>query len=637
MKKPVYLYIILCVFLQQYAGYGENSNISLVRIKPGPGLAKNFQQFQDTDVDVTHFDAREGIVEGFADGITIKNLQKQGYIIEPLIADMTAFAAKLLNENYFSKFHSYPQMLEKMQDVVKNFPDIAMLQDIGDSYEKTAFSGGNDIWALKISDNVAVDEENEADVLFMAGIHAREVITSEVIMTFLDYLINNYNSDPYVTHLIDNREIWLLPCVNPDGHEYVFTGDINGGQDVNNPLTWRKNKQDNNRNGTFDPWFDGVDLNRNFGFMWGYDDEGSKSYMGHELYRGAEPFSEPETQAIREFAGQHNFVISLMYHSYGRLWLYPWEYTNEKLPEPALSTFTALADSCVKYNGYEPGNYSTGTIYKVNGGSDDWFFGELGIFSFSPEVGSRDQGFFWPDTSWLGILTGENLGPNLFMTWAAGEEPIVENKSFKNYETPVQYYAVTASIKLPILLTDPAPLDPAEFKVYYGYNQKDQFDSLLLAYLPDVDLYTAKIPGNDFSGTIYYYIQVKDSLGRTGCAPRGAPAELDSFVVMKPLHTLDESLLTANGFTLAQNYPNPFNSGTRISFELDANGFVNVTVYNRMGQKIRELADNTFTAGTHHLFWDGADETGKEVASGLYFYILKIGKQKAVKKMVYVR
>ncbi len=637
MKKPVYLYIILCVFLQQYAAYGENSNISLVRIKPGPGQAKNFQQFQDTDVDVTHFDAREGVVEGFADGITIKNLQNQGYIIEPLIADMNSFAAKLEDENYFSKFHSYPQMLEKMQKVVKNFPGIAMLYDIGDSYEKTVNRGGYDIWALKISDNVAVDEENEADVLYMAGIHAREVITSEVIMTFLDYLINNYNADPYVTHLINNREIWLLPCVNPDGHEYVFTGDMSGSKGVSNPLTWRKNKQDNNRNGMFDPRNDGVDLNRNFGFKWGYDDFGSSSDSSNDLYRGAEPFSEPETQAIREFAGQHNFVISLMYHSYGRKWLYPWEYTNETLPEPALSTFTALADSCVKYNGYEPGNYSTGTIYKVNGGSDDWLFGELGIFSFSPEVGSWEQGSFWPDTSLVGIQTGENLGPNLFLAYAAGEEPVVENKSFKNYEMPQKQYAITASIRPPILLTDPAPLDPAELEVYYGYNQKDQFDSLLLEYLPDVDLYIAQIPGNDFSGTIYYYIQAKDSLGRTGCAPRGAPAALDSFVVMPPLQIPDEAGLPPNGFTLAQNYPNPFNAGTRISFELAANSFVNVTVYNRLGQKIKELAGNTYTAGKHHIFWDGRDETEKDVASGLYFYILTAGGQKIAKKLVYVR
>jgi len=637
MKRYFCIYSMLFIIFLQQTVLGENKNVSLVQIKPGPVLQKPFQHFSHPDVDITNYDAREGVVEGFADQAAINDLQKQGYIVEPLIPDMNALAAKLRKENYFSKFHSYPQMIEKMRQVVSNFPGIAMLQDIGDSYEKTVDRGGYDIWALKISDNVQEDEHNEADVLFMAAIHAREVITSEIIMTFLDYLIDNYNSDPYITHLVNNREIWLVPCVNPDGHEYVFTGDYDGGWSTTNPLTWRKNKQDNNKSGLFEPQYDGVDLNRNFGFKWGYDDFGSSPFADNDLYRGTAPFSEPESQAIRDFVKQHSFVISLMYHSYGRLWLYPWEYTDEQLPEPVLNSFTALADSCVKYNGYEAGNSATGAIYNVNGGTDDWLFGEQGIFAFTPEVGSREQGYFWPDTSLIDILTGENLGPNIFMAYAAGEEPIVANKSFKDYSVPVKQYDITASVKPPILLTGPASLDPAEFKVFYSYGKKVQFDSLLLDHLPTLDLYRAKIPGNGFAGTIYYYIQAKDSLGRTGTAPRGAPAALDSFVVSYPLHTTEENGFIVNGFTLAQNYPNPFNSGTRISFDLADKSYVNLTIYNRLGQKIKQLADNTFAGGSYNLFWDGADEANEKVSSGIYFYVLKSAGKSITKKMVYVQ
>jgi hypothetical protein len=60
-----------------------------------------------------------------------------------------------------------------------------------------------------------------------------------------------------------------------------------------------KNLRDNDNNGVFDPQLDGVDLNRNYGYNWGYDDEGSSGYEGSDNYRGPSPFSEPETKAIQ--------------------------------------------------------------------------------------------------------------------------------------------------------------------------------------------------------------------------------------------------------------------------------------------------------------------------------------------------
>ncbi|NIA31675.1 MAG: hypothetical protein GWP06_17420, partial [Actinobacteria bacterium] len=199
---------------------------------------------------------------------------------------------------------------------------------------------------------MAVDDSTEADALFMSNIHAREIIVPEVTMYFMHYLIDNYGTDPYVTHLVNNREIWIIPTMNPDGHEYVFTGHIEVAihYTPSDPIWWRKNMRDNNNTGVFEWGFDGVDLNRNFGFNWGYDNSGSSPDPERSTYRGESAFSEPETQAIRDFVSKHHFVVSLSYHSYGRMWLYPWGYAKLNPPEPDSSTFVALGDSCVAYN-----------------------------------------------------------------------------------------------------------------------------------------------------------------------------------------------------------------------------------------------------------------------------------------------
>lgn len=83
---------------------------------------------------------------------------------------------------------------------------------------------------------------------------------------------------------------------------------------------WRKNRRDN-LDGTF-----GIDLNRNYGYNWGFDDDGSSPFTGDETYRGTVPFSEPETQIMRDFVNSRSFRIALNYHTFGNLLIYPWGY-----------------------------------------------------------------------------------------------------------------------------------------------------------------------------------------------------------------------------------------------------------------------------------------------------------------------
>ena len=128
----------------------------------------------------------------------------------------------------------------------------------------------------------------------------------------MHYLLENYTRDRKVRELINTREVWIVPVANPDGYDHTFEP----GQRL-----WRKNLRDNNGNGTTEPG-DGVDLNRNFAYKWGYDNEGSSPDPTSETYRGPAPTSEPETQGARGAREAHHAEFFVNYHSAAQLLLY---------------------------------------------------------------------------------------------------------------------------------------------------------------------------------------------------------------------------------------------------------------------------------------------------------------------------
>ncbi len=530
MKRNAFLMVIqILIFI--YSISGQESTRKIIKIDLAGKPDQTIKELFESGIDVTAFDRTTKSLNALVTESDIQKISSLSFKTEVILPDADAFARQLRQSGYFDHFHNYQQMLDEMQQAVADHPDLALLEDIGDSYEKTVGRGGYDIWALKISDNVQV-EENEPEVFYMANLHAREIITPEIIIYFMHYLIDNYGTDGYATYLVKNRQIWLCPTTNPDGHEYVFSGSTpaNGGD----PMWWRKNKRDNNNNGIFDP-ADGVDLNRNFGYKWGYDDLGSSPTPGYETYRGTDPFSEPETQAIRDFVTQHNFIINLSFHSYSQLWLYPWGYTSSVTPDHAI--FVALADCCVAYNGYrpEPGY----ELYTTNGGSDDWFYGEQTsknkIFGFTPEVGNYAESVngntgFFPDTSFIQKQILENQGPMMYLSYVAGEPPIIEHQPFSETESAGPYL-ITATIKPPLLLTTPVPLDLTSFKLFYNAMGVAPFDSVTLQPTGNLDEYSGSIPSMPSATKIYYYFSVSDQLARLGMLPKGAPLTTFSFKI----------------------------------------------------------------------------------------------------------
>jgi len=294
-------------------------------------------------------------------------------------------------------FHSYREVEKEMTDLAQNYSSIAKLVDIGDSLE------GRNIYALKISGNVNIDE-NEPGIIITGCHHAREWISVEVPLLLCKHLVENYASNPDIYKLVNLSEIWIVPLVNPDGLEYT----------IHYYRYWRKNRRDNG-SGSF-----GVDPNRNYGFMWGYDNIGSSSNPDSGTYRGTAPFSEPETQAIRDLFPGHDFQALLSYHSFSQVILYPWGYKKEPSPNENLLRGMAqdMSDLMRQVNGRVYDVQRAGAdFYLTNGDTTDWSYGTYSIPSFTFELPPVDQsqGGFFNAESDIQAIFNENLPALLYL------------------------------------------------------------------------------------------------------------------------------------------------------------------------------------------------------------------------------
>jgi len=294
-------------------------------------------------------------------------------------------------------YHTYQELERDLVALEENYPHLVRLHDIGKSLE------GRNIYALKISDNVSLDE-NEAEVLFIGCHHAREWISVEVPYLLGKYLVENYGSNPRVRDLVDHSQIWIVPLLNPDGLEYS----------VYFYRYWRKNRRYNG------PGSYGVDINRNYDYMWGFDNEGSSPDTFSEVYRGPAPFSEPETQAIHDLFLQRKFQALISYHNYSQVILYPWGYTTEPSPKDAL--LSEMARNMSQLIRSESGRiYEFGAagsqLYLTNGDTTDWALGIYDTPAFTIELPPIDelQGGFFNAEEDISTIFQENLPAALYL------------------------------------------------------------------------------------------------------------------------------------------------------------------------------------------------------------------------------
>ncbi|EJD73985.1 hypothetical protein LOAG_11423, partial [Loa loa] len=223
----------------------------------------------------------------------------------------------------FGDYHSYDKIISWLSDIEYFYPKIAKVFTIGQTHE------GRNIKGIKIGN--PIDRIDKRIIWIDGGIHAREWASIHTVLYFIDQLISQYGIDPQITSYIDTLNFYIVPVVNPDGYEYSRSDQTPHAR------FWRKNR--GKMVCSKDRWYrqrccTGVDLNRNFDFYWGVT--GSSSHVCSEIYHGSEPFSEPETRAIRdkllsaEMFGKIDAFITL--HTYSQMWIYPYSHQRHAFP-----------------------------------------------------------------------------------------------------------------------------------------------------------------------------------------------------------------------------------------------------------------------------------------------------------------
>jgi carboxypeptidase T len=288
-------------------------------------------------------------------------------------------------------YHSYTEVTADVAAVAAAHPDIVSRFSIGRSYQ------GRELWAVKVSDNVAVDE-GEPEVMFDGGHHADEHMGTEMTLRIFHWLVDGYGKDPRITSIVNSREIWIVFLVNPDGSEF----DISGGKFH----YWRKNRQP-----TPGSKYIGTDLNRNYSYHWGGGGRTSANPQAI-TFRGPYAFSTPEDRAMRDFmasrvvGGRQQIRAAITFHEYGRLVMWPYGYTMTDVPGDMTAqdrtALAAIGRAMAKTNGYKPEQASD--LYISSGTTRDYQYGVYRIFSYTFELSAKD----YPDDSLIASETGRN-------------------------------------------------------------------------------------------------------------------------------------------------------------------------------------------------------------------------------------
>ncbi|GAA0278591.1 M14 family metallopeptidase [Streptomyces polychromogenes] len=360
--------------------------------RPVPGTAPGADEVRVYDADITREqvplvlaagqDAHElaerapetgtAKVELFLTGEQAAGLAAQGVkLAERKVSAQGLARGQAAGDGVFRPYSGKGGLQEEILRTARQNPGLTKVVSIGKTVR------GKDILALKVTKDAGKTRDGDKpSVLYMSNQHAREWITPEMTRRLMHHTLDNYGKDARITKLVDSTELWFLLSANPDGYDYTFTSD--------GARLWRKNLHDNNGDGRITA-VDGVDLNRNFAYKWGYDDEGSSPTPSSETYRGPTAQSEPETVALDSFEKRIGFRYAINYHSASELLLYGvgWQVAT---PTPDDVAYKALAGT--PEHPAVPGYYPqlSSELYTTNGEADGHAANANGVMMFTPEM-----------------------------------------------------------------------------------------------------------------------------------------------------------------------------------------------------------------------------------------------------------
>ncbi len=317
------------------------------------------KKFRDREFDIAGVNVKTNEVGLVVSREELRGLRNEGF---------TVIKETLLGASLDTEFKDPSEIESILRGFADKYPNLTDLMSLGKTEQ------GRNIWALKIS-NKNNFSKLKKPIFYINGMHhAREVMSPEVPLDMIEYLLTNYGGDKKVTHWVDQNEIYAVPMVNPDGNNIVWT----------NNNWWRKN---------FSKGY-GVDINRNYPYMWGQC-RGSSGNKSADDYRGPSAGSENETNAVVELIKNIRPVASLSLHSYSELVLYPLSCQGQKSAHHEF--FKRVGGDLAKQIPVDGGGdtYTHGTpweiLYSVDGGDIDWLYSDFGVMPFVIEMNQEFQ------------------------------------------------------------------------------------------------------------------------------------------------------------------------------------------------------------------------------------------------------
>ncbi|MCP4710998.1 MAG: hypothetical protein GY869_20430 [Planctomycetes bacterium] len=380
MKFRVILFLCAIVSVGASTAWAQSLSRVVISVPGAPVIAG---QLTLEGYDVLQGSIGEGSFELIVTESELDNLRDQGF--EPVVIEVSRPFREIQAERADAEFgggisilaepnavpigySNLSTVLNRMSTAAAAYPAICQYVDLTAKYGTPTTFEGRHLFALKISDNVTTDEDEPVQLVVSAH-HAREIVTPELALYAIEQLTNLYGSDPTITALVNEYEIWIAPVWNPDGYNHVF--------EVNN--MWRKNRH------VFAEGI-GVDQNRNYPFGWETSCGGS-TLVTSNTYKGTSPASEAETQTMIAWTEERGFDKVLDFHSYGRYTIYG--YGNCWI-HPHVNFWRQEAQVISVTSGYS-GNVSQGGIY---GEHFMWQQAMRGAHSFLTEIAGQFQPTF---------------------------------------------------------------------------------------------------------------------------------------------------------------------------------------------------------------------------------------------------
>lgn len=634
------IFIIVALFPLVSSGQKNYSDEQFYRVEIDI-KDRSVQELQQMGVSICHAQHRPDLLVTELNGSELNILQVEGVPFKVLIENMTNYYAQRAQiemeqgdlrmlmgdapENFslgsMGGYKTLEEIGEDLDQMHELFPDlISEKVVIGTTIE------GRDIWAVWMGVDL---DEPKPQVMYNSLIHAREPNSMMSLHYYMWWLLENYGTDAEATFILDNRHLAFVTLLNPDGYEYNRSIAPDGGG------MHRKNR----RPVGGEP--EGIDLNRNFGpfEFWDHPNGGSSLQTGSQIYRGEAPFSEPETQALRDFVEAYHFRTAFNYHSYSNLLIYPYGALRRLTRDSTL--FIQYAMDMTSENQYFFGTAPETVGYNVRGSSDDWFYGNdesegpefRRIISMTPEVGSLEDGF-WPQPSRIIPLAEENVKPNKLLAFYAGPELLYDED---NAPTP----------DLEVIVNNDENYLSFYIEDFYNYGRTALKDAILvisstyngLDFIKDTVSIPEIGPNETYSNWSDAFIisinpdesdPVEFELQLELHAPllRQQPSWSYNMITTGISTHISESDKHKKATRLYQNFPNPSQGFTNIAFFLEQSSIARLELMDATGQIVKVIMNQELSEGLHQFPVDV-----QQLPAGVYTYRLKAGNQYYIRKM----